>query len=97
MSPPTAGGKALQTFAVTSVALVMVTLDNLVVTTALPVIRRDLHASLVGQGYRVLVYIPFGREWFPYFMRRLGERPENLSLVLRNVFRESRESRKRRK
>lgn len=46
MSPPTAGGKALPAFAVTSVALVMVTLDNLVVTTALPVIRRDLHASL---------------------------------------------------
>ena len=38
-------------------------------------IRRDLQTMLVNAGYRVRVYIPFGREWFPYFMRRLGERP----------------------
>jgi proline dehydrogenase len=34
------------------------------------------------------VYVPFGREWFPYFMRRLGERPANLTFVLRALFRE---------
>jgi proline dehydrogenase len=51
-------------------------------------IRRDLQASLVASGYRVRVYVPFGREWFPYFMRRLGERPANLGFVLRALFRE---------
>ena len=40
-------------------------------------IRRDLQSQLTNQGYRVRVYVPFGREWFPYFMRRLGERPAN--------------------
>ena len=44
-------------------------------------IRRDLQSSLVGQGHRVRVYVPFGREWFPYFMRRLGERPANVAFV----------------
>ena len=38
-------------------------------------VRRDLQTTLVKEGYRVRVYVPFGREWFPYFMRRLGERP----------------------
>ena len=42
-------------------------------------VRRDLQAMLVNAGYRVRVYMPFGREWFPYFMRRLGERPANVS------------------
>lgn len=51
-------------------------------------IRRDLQASLVAEGYRVRVYVPFGREWFPYFMRRLGERPANLGFVLRALLRE---------
>jgi proline dehydrogenase len=51
-------------------------------------IRRDLQASLVADGYRVRVYIPFGREWFPYFMRRLGERPANIGFVLRGIARE---------
>ena len=46
-------------------------------------IRRDLQASLVAAGYRMRVYIPFGKEWFPYFMRRLGERPANVGFVLR--------------
>jgi proline dehydrogenase len=55
-------------------------------------IRRDLQASLAGQGYRVRVYIPFGRDWFPYFMRRLGERPENVALVVRNIIDEKRAS-----
>jgi proline dehydrogenase len=48
-------------------------------------IRRDLQNALVAEGYRVRVYIPFGREWFPYFMRRLGERPANVSFVLRSI------------
>ncbi len=51
-------------------------------------IRRDLQAALLAQGYRVRVYIPFGRQWFPYFMRRLGERPANVAFVLRGIFRE---------
>jgi proline dehydrogenase len=48
-------------------------------------VRRDLQAKLVAEGYRVRVYIPFGREWFPYFMRRLGERPANVGFVVRGV------------
>ena len=48
-------------------------------------VRRDLQAMLVKEGYRVRVYIPFGREWFPYFMRRLGERPANVMFVVRGV------------
>jgi len=51
-------------------------------------IRRDLQASLVAAGYRVRVYVPFGGEWFPYFMRRLGERPANLGFVVRALLRE---------
>ncbi len=46
-------------------------------------IRRDLQAALVAEGYRVRIYLPFGRQWFPYFMRRLGERPANVGFVLR--------------
>ena len=52
-------------------------------------VRRDLQAMLVKAGYRVRVYIPFGREWFPYFMRRLGERPANVAFVLRSVLTET--------
>jgi proline dehydrogenase len=48
-------------------------------------VRRDLQTMLVKAGYCVRVYIPFGREWFPYFMRRLGERPANVMFVLRSV------------
>jgi proline dehydrogenase len=51
-------------------------------------IRRDLQNSLHQQGYRVRVYVPFGREWFPYFMRRLGERPANIGFVIRGVLSE---------
>jgi len=51
-------------------------------------IRRDLQASLVAAGYRMRVYVPFGREWFPYFMRRLGERPANLGFVVRALLHE---------
>jgi proline dehydrogenase len=53
-------------------------------------IRRDLQARLVAAGYRVRVYIPFGRRWYPYFMRRLAERPENIAFVLRGILGESR-------
>jgi proline dehydrogenase len=48
-------------------------------------IRRDLQSSLAASGYRMRLYIPFGREWFPYFMRRLGERPANVGFVIRGV------------
>ena len=48
-------------------------------------IRRDLQARLVTDEYRLRIYVPFGREWFPYFMRRLGERPANVSFVLRGI------------
>lgn len=51
-------------------------------------IRRDLQASLVAEGYRMRVYVPFGRQWFPYFMRRLGERPANVGFVLRAILHE---------
>jgi len=53
-------------------------------------IRRDLQTMLVKEGYRVRVYVPFGREWFPYFMRRLGERPANVSFVIRGIVGERR-------
>jgi proline dehydrogenase len=51
-------------------------------------IRRDLQAALASDGYGMRVYIPFGREWFPYFMRRLGERPANVGFVVRSLLRE---------
>jgi proline dehydrogenase len=50
-------------------------------------IRRDLQQSLVKDGWRMRVYIPFGTEWYPYFMRRLGERPANAFFILKNLFR----------
>jgi proline dehydrogenase len=51
-------------------------------------IRRDLQASLSKDGHPFRVYVPFGTQWFPYFMRRLGERPANVGFVLRAVMRE---------
>ena len=51
-------------------------------------IRRDLQSALVSEGYRMRVYVPFGRQWFPYFMRRLGERPANVGFVLRGILQE---------
>jgi proline dehydrogenase len=50
-------------------------------------IRRDLQQNLVREGWRVRVYIPFGTEWYPYFMRRLGERPANALFIARNLLR----------
>ena len=51
-------------------------------------IRRDLQSSLVAEGFHVRVYVPFGREWFPYFMRRLGERPANIAFVVKSLLAE---------
>jgi len=51
-------------------------------------IRRDLQATLSSEGFAVRVYVPFGREWFPYFMRRLGERPANIGFVIRGILSE---------
>ena len=50
-------------------------------------VRRDLQRRLVREGYNVRVYVPFGREWYPYFMRRLAERPANVIFLARNFFR----------
>lgn len=50
-------------------------------------VRTDLQRKLVRDGYRVRIYVPYGQEWFPYFMRRLAERPANLSFFVRNFFR----------
>jgi proline dehydrogenase len=49
-------------------------------------IRRDLQRRLVREGWRMRVYIPFGTEWYPYFMRRLAERPANAIFILSNLF-----------
>jgi proline dehydrogenase len=51
-------------------------------------VRRDLQAALTREGYRVRVYVPFGEQWFPYFMRRLGERPANVGFVLKGILKE---------
>jgi len=48
-------------------------------------VRRDLQEKLVREGYRMRVYIPFGTEWLPYFMRRLAERPANVGFVLKSL------------
>lgn len=50
-------------------------------------VRRDLQRELVKDGYRVRVYVPFGSAWYPYFMRRLAERPANALFIARNLFR----------
>jgi proline dehydrogenase len=50
-------------------------------------IRRDLQRSLVAEGYRVRVYVPFGTEWYPYFMRRLAERPANVLFLAKSLLR----------
>jgi len=50
-------------------------------------IRRDLQEQLVKDGWRMRVYIPFGTEWYPYFMRRLAERPANVLFIAKNLLR----------
>lgn len=52
-------------------------------------IRSDLQKQLVEEGYPVRVYVPFGTHWYPYFMRRLAERPANLWFFVTNFFRRS--------
>lgn len=49
-------------------------------------VRRPLQNELAQQGYRLRVYVPFGKEWFPYYMRRLAERPANVLFALRSLF-----------
>ena len=49
-------------------------------------IRPDLQASLARSGYTVRVYVPYGADWYPYFMRRLAERPANVAFILRNLW-----------
>jgi proline dehydrogenase len=49
-------------------------------------IRRDLQRKLVAEGFGVRVYVPFGTEWYPYFMRRLAERPANVLFLAKNFF-----------
>jgi proline dehydrogenase len=51
-------------------------------------VRRDIQEQLVNAGWRVRVYVPFGGQWYPYFMRRLAERPANVSFLLRNLWRD---------
>ncbi len=51
-------------------------------------IRRDLQQSLVKDGWKVRVYVPFGTEWYPYFMRRLAERPANVLFIAKNWLRD---------
>jgi proline dehydrogenase len=50
-------------------------------------IRRELQVELVQQGYNMRVYVPYGKEWYPYFMRRLAERPANVVFILGNLVR----------
>ena len=59
-------------------------------------VRRDLQERLVKGGFGVRVYVPFGTDWYPYFMRRLAERPANVAFVLRSVLREDRRESKSR-
>ena len=49
-------------------------------------IRRDLQEQLAKDGYRMRVYVPYGERWYPYFMRRLAERPANIWFVLKNLW-----------
>jgi proline dehydrogenase len=48
-------------------------------------VRRDLQLNLAQEGYRVRTYVPYGEYWYPYFMRRLAERPANVWFVLKNA------------
>lgn len=50
-------------------------------------VRRDLQEKLVSEGYRMRVYVPYGHSWYPYFMRRLAERPANVWFVVKNMMR----------
>ncbi|MEM4204639.1 MAG: proline dehydrogenase family protein, partial [Candidatus Methanomethylicaceae archaeon] len=50
-------------------------------------IRRDLQLKLAQEGYRVRVYVSYGTHWYPYFMRRLAERPANVLFLVKNIIR----------
>ena len=50
-------------------------------------VRRDLQERLVREGYTVRCYVPYGKQWYPYFMRRLAERPANVVFILGNLLR----------
>jgi proline dehydrogenase len=54
-------------------------------------VRRDLQERLLRAGFGVRVYVPFGTQWYPYFMRRLAERPANVAFILRSILREGRD------
>ncbi len=49
-------------------------------------VRRDLQRQLAKDGYNMRVYVPYGKHWYPYFMRRLAERPANIWFVMKNLF-----------
>ena len=49
-------------------------------------VRRDLQRKLLAQGFRIRIYVPYGEAWYPYFMRRLAERPANVLFLIRNFF-----------
>jgi proline dehydrogenase len=51
-------------------------------------VRRDLQAQLLEKGFRVRVYVPYGTQWYPYFMRRLAEKPANVTFMLRSLVKE---------
>jgi proline dehydrogenase len=51
-------------------------------------VRRDLQKSLVREGFNTRVYVPFGSEWYPYFMRRLAERPANALFIAKNMLKQ---------
>jgi len=53
-------------------------------------VRRDIQAELLRRGRRVRVYVPYGTEWYPYFMRRLAEKPANVTFLLRSLLKEGR-------
>lgn len=55
-------------------------------------VRRDLQERLLKAGFGVRVYVPFGTQWYPYFMRRLAERPANVAFILRSLLRERRDT-----
>jgi proline dehydrogenase len=49
-------------------------------------VRRDLQEQLLKEGYNIRIYIPFGAAWYPYFTRRLAERPANFFFILKSLF-----------
>ncbi|KMP11481.1 hypothetical protein UR09_03170 [Candidatus Nitromaritima sp. SCGC AAA799-A02] len=52
-------------------------------------VRRDLHQALLDKGYQVRIYVPYGKSWLPYTLRRLAEKKENILFVMRHLFRET--------